>query len=87
MDVNENNPHVLTWGGIVTKYHTKYRKRLDVSGRIVEAYIQSVTLKKTLENISLEYRRERDKNVPENGKGLSLSPNLFGGVTEEMSQI
>ncbi|EQB61882.1 hypothetical protein NAPIS_ORF00547 [Vairimorpha apis BRL 01] len=64
-------PYVLTWDGLVTKYHTKYRKALEISDRI-EAYIQSVTLKKTLESVSLEYRRggdlilvesERNENV------------------------
>ena len=79
--------YVLTWDGIVTKYHTKYRKRLDVSDRIVEAYIQPVTLKKTLENISLEYRRRGDINVPENGGEPGLSPYLFSGATEAISQI
>lgn len=49
-------PYVLTWDGIVTKYHAKYRKKLEITDRI-EAYIQSVTLKKTLESVSLEYRR------------------------------
>ena len=40
-------PYVLTWDGIVTKYHAKYRKELAISDQI-EAYIQSVALKKLL---------------------------------------
>ncbi|EQB60016.1 hypothetical protein NAPIS_ORF02432 [Vairimorpha apis BRL 01] len=64
-------PYVLTWDGIVTKYHAKYRKALEISDRI-KAYIQSVTLKKTLESVSLEYKigedlilveSERNENV------------------------
>ncbi|EQB60293.1 hypothetical protein NAPIS_ORF02140 [Vairimorpha apis BRL 01] len=55
-------PYVLIWDGIVTKYHAKYRKALEISDRI-EAYIHSVTLKKTLESVSLEYRRGGDLNI------------------------
>lgn len=43
---------MLTWDGIVSKY----RKELEITDRI-EAYIQSVTLKETLESVSLEYQR------------------------------
>jgi hypothetical protein len=50
-------PYVLTWDGIVTKYHEKYRKELEVTDRI-EAYIQSATLKKTLESVSLSTEEE-----------------------------
>ena len=46
----------MTWDGIVTKYHSKYIKQLEVPPTI-EAYIQSIVLKKILENISFEYRR------------------------------
>ena len=49
-------PYVLTWDGIVTKYHAKYRKALEISDRI-EAYIQSVNLKETLKSVSMENRR------------------------------
>ncbi|EQB61751.1 hypothetical protein NAPIS_ORF00674 [Vairimorpha apis BRL 01] len=48
-------PYVITWDGIVSKYHTKHRKELGITDRI-EAYIQSTTLKKTLESISMEGR-------------------------------
>ncbi|KAF9763050.1 hypothetical protein NGRA_1553 [Nosema granulosis] len=41
-------PYVLTWDGVVKKYHEIYRRRLEISDRI-EAYIQSLVLKKTLE--------------------------------------
>ncbi|KAF7684087.1 hypothetical protein TCON_0724 [Astathelohania contejeani] len=49
-------PYVLTWEGIVTKYHRSYLKELSITLQI-EAYIQSTVLKKTLETISLEHRR------------------------------
>ncbi|EQB62121.1 hypothetical protein NAPIS_ORF00302, partial [Vairimorpha apis BRL 01] len=39
-----------------SKYHSKHRKEPGITDRI-EAYIQSTTLKKTLESISMEYRR------------------------------
>jgi hypothetical protein len=57
-------PYVLTWDGIVTKYHEKYRKELEVTD-LIEAYIQSATLMKTLESISLKYRRGGDMRIPE----------------------
>ncbi|KAF7680935.1 hypothetical protein TCON_2444 [Astathelohania contejeani] len=47
-------PYVITWDGVVTKYHRNYLKELNITPTI-EAYIQSTVLKKTLEIISLEY--------------------------------
>ncbi|KAF7679677.1 hypothetical protein TCON_2519, partial [Astathelohania contejeani] len=57
-------PYVMTWDGVVTKYHRNYLKELNIINTM-EAYIQSTVLKKTLETISLEYRRsiEDDMNV------------------------
>ena len=49
-------PFVLTWEGIVTKFHEKYVKEIGLTPKI-QAYIQYITLKKTLESISFEYRR------------------------------
>ncbi|KAF7682650.1 hypothetical protein TCON_2130 [Astathelohania contejeani] len=49
-------PYVLTWEGVVTKYHRSYIKELGITPKI-ETYIQSTVLKKTLETISLEHRR------------------------------
>ncbi|KAF9763721.1 hypothetical protein NGRA_1100 [Nosema granulosis] len=49
-------PYVMTWDGLVTTYHKKYIKALGLSTS-TEAYIQSRVLKKTLESISLDYRR------------------------------
>ena len=39
-------PYVMTWEGVVTKHHRKYRKALGIE-RHVEAYIQSQVLKRT----------------------------------------
>ncbi|KAF7675374.1 hypothetical protein TCON_2710 [Astathelohania contejeani] len=49
-------PYVLTWEGVVTKYHRSYLKKLGITPQI-EAYIQSTVLKKTLEIIFMEHRR------------------------------
>ena len=49
-------PYVMTWDGIVTCFHKSYIKEIGVLPHI-EAYIQSLVLKKTLETISLEKRR------------------------------
>ncbi|TBU20028.1 hypothetical protein CWI38_0145p0010, partial [Hamiltosporidium tvaerminnensis] len=39
-------PYVMTWDGIVTKYHKSHLKRLEIPMN-VEAYIHSIVLKKT----------------------------------------
>jgi hypothetical protein len=49
-------PYVMTWDGVVTKFHRRYLKELSITPKI-EAYIQSIVLKKTLESISLDKRR------------------------------
>ncbi|TBT98039.1 hypothetical protein CWI39_2612p0010, partial [Hamiltosporidium magnivora] len=38
-------PYVMNWDGIVTKYHKSHLKRLEIHMN-VEAYIQSIVLKK-----------------------------------------
>ena len=48
----------------MTKYHKKYLKELDVPSE-VEAYMQGLTLRKTLELISLEKRRGFDEDERE----------------------
>ena len=61
----------MTWDGIVTKYHKGYLKTLGIPVN-VEAYMQTTVLRKTLESISLEYRRggiECEEVKPE-GKSL-----------------
>lgn len=54
-------PYVMTWDGVVTNYHKRYIKELEIQPSL-EAYIQSVVLKKTLESISLERRRGHDED-------------------------
>ena len=52
-------PYVFTWDGLVTKYHTGYKKMLGVEEH-TEAYIQSLILKKTLK-ASLSISGDRRK--------------------------
>lgn len=49
-------PYVMTWEGVVTKYHKEYRKEIGLDRR-VEAYVQSRVLKMTLESLTLDSRR------------------------------
>ena len=49
-------PYVMTWDGIVTSYHKRYSREIGLADS-VEAYIQTIVLKKTLESISFEHRR------------------------------
>ena len=49
-------PYVMTWDGIVTKLHKRYANDIGIT-ESVEAYIQAIVLKKTLESISYRYRR------------------------------
>ena len=39
-------PYVMTWDGVVTKLHNIYSKELGITESI-EAYIQTIVLKKT----------------------------------------
>ena len=55
-------PYVITWGGLVTKYHKEYITELEVTNSI-EPYIQNKILKKTLESISFKYRSEVKEDV------------------------
>jgi hypothetical protein len=50
-------PWVMTWDGKVTKTHKYYLKELGISNNI-EAYMQSLVIRKTLESISLDHRCE-----------------------------
>ncbi|KAF7682499.1 hypothetical protein TCON_2274 [Astathelohania contejeani] len=54
--------YVLTWNSVVTKYHRNYLKEINIISTI-EAYIQLTVLKKTLETISLEYRRSIEDSI------------------------
>ena len=57
-------PYVLTWDGVVTKYHRKYSHEIGITDS-VEAYIQTIVLKKTLESISFDYRRQTNPDEEE----------------------
>ena len=46
-------PYAMTWVGLVTKYHKKHRNEIGLPAKI-EAYIQSLVLKKTFERIYLD---------------------------------
>ena len=46
----------MTWEGLVTKYHKKHSSEIGIQPK-VEAYIQFLVLKKTLESLSFERRR------------------------------
>ncbi|TBT98139.1 hypothetical protein CWI37_1888p0020, partial [Hamiltosporidium tvaerminnensis] len=67
-------PYVMTWDGIVTKYHKTYVKRLQIPMN-VEAYIQSIVLKKTVKTISFDRRRglESGPNAEESWERALLS--------------
>ncbi|TBU08598.1 hypothetical protein CWI39_0161p0030 [Hamiltosporidium magnivora] len=66
-------PYVMTWVGIVAKYHISHLKRPEIPMN-VEAYIQSIVLKKTVETISLDRRRgnESGKNAEESRERASI---------------
>ena len=49
-------PWAMTWDEIATKTHKYHLKELEI-GNIIEAYMQSLAIKKTLESISLDHRR------------------------------
>ncbi|TBU11092.1 hypothetical protein CWI38_1390p0010, partial [Hamiltosporidium tvaerminnensis] len=70
-------PYVMTWDGIVTKYHKSHLKRLEIPMN-VEAYIQSIVLKKTVETISFVRRRglESGLNAEESGESEDGAKNF-----------
>ena len=57
-------PFVITWDGLVTVYHKKHIKELEITDN-VKAYIQTIVLKKTVESISFEHRRELNRDIDE----------------------
>ena len=62
-------PYVLTWDGIVTKFHKSYTKEIGLTTKI-ESYIQFIVLKKTLESISFSYRRDSEDNIQDSQEVL-----------------
>ncbi|TBU13695.1 hypothetical protein CWI38_0359p0020 [Hamiltosporidium tvaerminnensis] len=77
-------PYVMTWDGIVTKYHKSHIKRLEIPLN-VEAYIQSIALKKTVETISFDRRRglESGLNAEESWERASMGVILRAEMHEE----
>ncbi|TBU06026.1 hypothetical protein CWI38_2657p0020, partial [Hamiltosporidium tvaerminnensis] len=77
-------PYVITWDGIVTKYHKTYLKRLQIPMN-VEAYIQSIVLKKTVETISFDRRRglELGLNAEESWERASMGVIMRSEMHEE----
>ncbi|KAM0678288.1 hypothetical protein BDAP_001001 [Binucleata daphniae] len=49
-------PYVMTWDGLVTRFHKKNVKEIGIEPK-TEAYIQLLVLQKTLESLSFERRR------------------------------
>ena len=78
----------MTWDGVVTKYHKRHIKELEIQPNL-ESYIQSLVLKKTLESISLERRRGHDwSEAGEDKIGDSVNKMLIqkpyeGNIIEE----
>ena len=64
-------PYVITWDGIVTKFHKSYAKEIGLTNKI-ESYIQFIVLKKTLESISYSYRRDGEETIQENIEAVVL---------------
>ncbi|TBU17925.1 hypothetical protein CWI38_0263p0040 [Hamiltosporidium tvaerminnensis] len=77
-------PYVMTWDGIVTKYHKSHLKRLEIPMN-VETYIQSIILKKTVETISFDRRRglESGLNAEESWERASMGVIMRAGINEE----
>ncbi|TBU10953.1 hypothetical protein CWI38_1459p0010, partial [Hamiltosporidium tvaerminnensis] len=78
-------PYVMTWDGIVTKYHKSHLKRLEIPMN-VEAYIQSIVLKKTVETISFDRRRglESGLNAEESWERASMGVIMRAEMHEEL---
>jgi hypothetical protein len=51
-------PVVLTWDGLVTRYFQRYMRQLQVSDKL-QAYIQTVVLKRTCESILIDCQKEQ----------------------------
>ncbi|TBU12070.1 hypothetical protein CWI38_0911p0010, partial [Hamiltosporidium tvaerminnensis] len=77
-------PYVMTWDGNVTKYHKSHLKRLEIPMN-VEAYIQSIVLKKTVETISFDRRRglESGLNAKESWERASMGVIMRSEMHEE----
>jgi len=74
-------PYVMTWEGLVTKYHKKYRNEIGISLK-TEAYIQSTVLKKTFESITFDRRRGIEEE-----DGRTEADELVSKVTEKSKDV
>ncbi|KAK1349280.1 hypothetical protein LUQ84_001461 [Hamiltosporidium tvaerminnensis] len=74
----------MTWDGIVTKYHKSHLKRLEILMN-VEAQIQSIVPKKTVETISFVRRRglESGLNAEESWERASMGVIMRSEMHEE----
>ena len=68
-------PWVMTWDGIVTKMHRQYIKEIKITPKI-EAYMQYIVIKKTMESISFDYRRRLEDDTKDQSKELCESVDL-----------
>ncbi|TBT99659.1 hypothetical protein CWI36_1895p0010, partial [Hamiltosporidium magnivora] len=70
--------------GIVTKYHKSHLKRLEIPMN-VEAYIQSIVLKKTVETISFDRRKglESGLNAEESWERASMGVIMRSEIHKE----
>ena len=77
-------PYVMTWDGIVTKYHKKYVHKLGIQPN-VEAYMQSRVIKRTLESVSFEARRGILDGPEGNGEVDAAVEKLLGAIEAQAS--
>ncbi|TBU11212.1 hypothetical protein CWI38_1319p0010 [Hamiltosporidium tvaerminnensis] len=77
-------PYVMTWDGIVTKYHKSHLKSREIP-MIVQAGIQFIVLKKPVETISFDRRRglESGLNVEESWERASMGVIMRAEMHEE----
>ena len=74
----------MTWEGLVTKYHKKQRDEIGIHPKI-EAYIQPLVLKKTLESISFD--RRRGIKEEDGYKEIDDLVNKINGISEGMKPV
>ena len=74
-------PYVITWDGIVTKFHKSYANEIGLTIKI-ESYIQFIVLKKTLESISYSYRRDGEDAFQDTQEVVTLTSTKDCDLTE-----
>lgn len=79
-------PYVLTWDGIVTKFHKTYTKEIGLTTKI-QSYIQFIVLKKTLESISYDYRRGGGEINPERIEKIAMESERSCNNTEVVEMV